>query len=69
MAYGLYTTGDENNNSGEEESIIENTVIDESTFSSSDSDDNSVPVVPHPETKSRYDKTIGTWRSCQYYGD
>ncbi len=69
MACGLYTTGDENNNSDVEESIIENTVIDETVFSSSDSDDNSVPVVPNPETKNRYDKTIGTWRSRRFYGD
>ncbi len=66
MACGLYTTGDENNNSDEEDSIIENTVIDETAFNSSDSDDNSVPVVPNPEIISRYGKTIGTWRSRQF---
>ncbi len=69
MACGLYTTGDETNNSDAEESIIKNTVIDETALSSSDSDGNSILVVRNPETRSRYDKTIGTWRSRQFYGD
>ncbi len=58
-----------NNNSDEEESIIENTVMDETAFSSSDSDDNSIPVVPNPYIISRYGKTIGTWRPRRFYGD
>ncbi len=38
MAYGLYATGDE------EESVIENIVINVTAWSSSDSEDNSVPL-------------------------
>ncbi len=67
MAYRLSTTGDKNNNSDEEKSVIEIIVIDEIALSSNDSDDNSDPVVPNPETRCCYSRIIGTWRSRQFY--